>query len=333
MAFESLRAHAFTLPGWMRYNKYRLELFGMSRSRLVPVMINKRSLSRRVGARTVTTFDLRAIKAPRRPYGSFRRLAGIAVFGVCAGFCASATAADLPSTKAPPSFVTPVQAFDWTGFYVGVNAGGGFDHFAFPYNTAGSTVFVTGTSAINSGGPVAGGQVGFNYELRNLPFIGHAVVGIEADTDWSGIRGSNSLVAGPYSVAFGTRFENFGTVRSRIGYDFDRLLLYFTAGFSYATINTNVSANGLAASHTTTRSGVPFHAGVVGIGAEYAITNNVTVKAEYLYDFVGAHFGNNVLSPDTSVDFGTRSMYHIARIGVNYKFDWLGPAMPVTAKY
>lgn len=266
-------------------------------------------------------------------FKSFRWLAGLALFGVCAGLCASAAAADLPSTKMPPSFVTPIQAFDWTGFYVGVNAGGGFDHFAFPYNTARSTVFETGTSAINSSGAVAGGQVGYNYELRNLPFIGHAVIGIEADMDWSGIRGSNSVVAGPYAVAFGTRFENFGTVRSRIGYDFDRLLLYFTAGFSYATVNTSVNANGLAASSTTTRSGVPFHAGVLGIGAEYAITNNVSVKAEYLYDFEGARFRTYDLSPDTQIGFGTRSMYHIARIGVNYKFDWFASAAPVTSKY
>lgn len=305
------------------------------------------------GGETVTIFDVPGKQRPRNTHDylgifalpnqecgilrssfkSFRQLVGMVVFGICAGLCAPAAAADLPSVKGPPTFVTPVPAFDWTGFYAGVNAGGGFDHFAFPYNTAGSTRWETGTSGINSGGAVAGGQIGFNYELRNLPFIGHAVVGVEADSDWSGIRGSNSVIAGPYSVAFGTRFENFGTLRSRIGYDFDRLLLYFTAGFSYATINSNVNVNGLTGSRTTTRSGWPFHAGVIGIGAEYAITNNVTVKAEYLYDFVGARFEKFTLSPDTEINFGTRSMYHIARIGVNYKFDWFSPAAPVVAKY
>lgn len=301
------------------------------------------------GGSTVTIFDARC-KRPRVTYncleitfprnqnpgifGSFSKFFGqFAALVVCVGFCVPAVAADLPSIKGPPPFLAPVQAFDWTGFYVGVNAGGGFDHFAFPYNMAGSTHFETGTSAIDSGGPVAGGQIGFNYELRNLPLIGHAVVGVEADGDWSGIRGSSSVNAGPYTVAFGTRFENFGTLRSRVGYDFDRLLLYFTAGFSYATVNTNVNVNGLTGSRTTTRSGMPFHAGVIGAGAEYAITNNVSVKAEYLYDFVGARFQTYTLSPNTEIQFGTRSMYHIARVGVNYKFDWFPPAAPVVSKY
>jgi outer membrane immunogenic protein len=264
-------------------------------------------------------------------FGKF--LARALVGGIALFSAGQALAADLPTTKEPPAFLAPVSAYNWTGFYVGVNAGGGYDHFAFPYNTAGSAYYTTGTSGIDSGGAVAGGQIGFNYEMTNLPFIGHAVVGIEADSDWSGIRGYKTVEAGPYSATFGTRFEYFGTLRSRIGYNFDRLLLYFTSGISYAVVNTSVNVDGLTSSHTATRSGLPFHAGVVGIGAEYAVTNNVTVKAEYLYDFVGAHYSTYTLSPDTVMGYGTRSMYHIGRIGVNYKFDWFAPAAPVVSKY
>ncbi len=231
----------------------------------------------------------------------------------------------------------PGGAYNWTGFYVGVNGGGGLDHFAFPYNTAGSSFpFTMGTSGINSNGPVVGGQIGFNYELTNLPLIGHAVVGVEADSDWSGINGSSTVFNGPYTATFGTRFENFGTLRGRIGYNFDRLLLYLTGGFSYATVDTNVNLNGLAASNTVTRAAWPQNmgnVGVVGIGAEYAVTNNISIKAEYLYDWAGARFETFTLAPGTTINFLTRSMYHFARVGVNYKFDWFSPPTPVVAGY
>ncbi len=260
------------------------------------------------------------------------------LIGSAALFCAgTALAADLPDQKSAPVVpIVPPAVFSWTGFYVGANGGWGLDHFAFPYNTGGSPTFVTGTSGITSGGAVIGGQIGFNYELTNLAFIGHAVIGVEADSDWSGITGSSTVSNGPYTATFGTRVENFGTLRSRLGYNFDRLLLYFTAGLSYMTVNTNTNVNGPTASNTVTRSAWPLDVGkvgVVGIGAEYAVTNNITVKAEYLYDWAGARWETFALAPGTAIDFNTRSMYHIARVGVNYKFDWFSPPTPVDAKY
>ncbi len=72
--------------------------------------------------------------------------------------------------------------------------------------------------------------------------------------------------------------------------------------------------------------------GVVGIGAEYAITDHFSVKAEYLYDFNGARW-DQLNSPATGiVGFGTRAMYHIARLGLNYKFESFGGA-PIESKY
>ena len=105
----------------------------------------------------------------------------------------SANAADLPNLK-EPAFVSPAPAaYDWTGFYVGVNGGYGTDHFAFDYTYVTPLSVEKAASGIDSHGALFGGQVGYNYQLSDLPFIGHAVVGVEADFDWSGIGGSTHV--------------------------------------------------------------------------------------------------------------------------------------------
>ena len=81
-------------------------------------------------------------------------------------------------------------------------------------------------------------------------------------------------------------------------------------------------------------AGVPPHVGAVGGGLEYAIAPRFTVKVEYLYDFINAR--PVVFNPvaGSSIQFNTRTDYHIGRVGLNYKFDWLSPlAAPVVAKY
>jgi outer membrane immunogenic protein len=264
-----------------------------------------------------------------------RLAARLAFLAVCLLVAAaeSVGAADLPNLKespiAPP---VPPPAFSWTGFYVGVNGGYGLDHFAFIDTYASPGGFEKSTSGINSRGVVLGGQIGYNYQLSNLPFIGHAVVGVEVDSDWSGIGGATSVATALGPLSFGTRLENFGTARGRVGYDFDRLLLYITGGLTYATSEAYYNANGVGGSLTATRFGVFPNVGVLGAGTEYAITNNFTLRAEYLYDFTGARFEQFSPTSTTAIGFGTRSMYHIVRLGLNYKFDLFEPA-PVVAKY
>jgi len=260
----------------------------------------------------------------------------------------AALAADLPSrTVAPVMPVLTPAPYSWSGVYIGVNGGGGFDHFGFPYTAyAVPAVGVVGTSGINSGGPVAGAQVGFNMMLTSVPIFGsllnglplvdHMVTGLELDTDWANLHGSSSVPFGPASLAFGTRVEDFGTARWRIGYAFDRLLVYLTGGLTFATIQTSYSIGApysLGSITTTTRTGIPPRIGVAGGGLEYALTNKWTVKAEYLYDYVGARYALSNPAPGVQVGFGTRTMYHIARIGLNYKFDLFAPPAPVIAKY
>jgi outer membrane immunogenic protein len=277
--------------------------------------------------------------ARRRHAKSF--IAGLLLLGALPAGAGAARAVDLPSTKQAPVFEPPLPEFSWTGFYLGIHAGGGVDHFAFPFDifVPEPRGFVEGTNGITASGPIGGLQAGFNYEL---PFF-HIVAGVEIDNSASGIRGrttvNGTLLSGaPATATFGSKFMDFGTARIRLGYACGRFLPYLTGGFTYGTIETSysVAAPGFssAESSTATRSGVFPHVGTVGGGAEYAIAPNFMVKVEYLYDFINARRVIFDPVPGSSIQFNTRTMYHIARVGLNYKFDWLSPlAPPIVAKY
>ena len=199
-----------------------------------------------------------------------------------AGVASSAMAADLPTRKAPPA---PAQyyappAFSWTGFYVGVNGGWG-----------------GGTSGGDFGSPtggLVGGTVGYNYQ------IGQFVAGLEGDWDWADINKSGTILGvGPYS----NKVDSVLTARARVGVAMDRALLYVTGG--YAGAEDKVSTVGL--SSTDWRSG-----GAIGAGIEYAFTNNISAKAEYIY------------APLQSKSYGVGEKSNLdlslVRAGLNYKF-------------
>ncbi|SFV10867.1 outer membrane immunogenic protein, partial [Methylobacterium sp. 174MFSha1.1] len=237
-------------------------------------------------------------------------LAGIVVAG-------SALAADLPRRVAPPPVFTPVPVFTWTGFYAGFNAGYGFNTadtraptvVGVPAGaTAASSVFINAAGAPTNGvlafgnrnsndGFVGGGQIGYNYQFT--PGSG-VVVGIEADAqyvDFGRDRNRYAFATAPGgSVAPGTLVFNpngisgldfFGTVRGRLGYAWDRTLVYATGGFAYGS-------GGGRDFGLTNSSRDDFQTGwVVGGGVEYALPTDsffnffrssaVTLKVEGLY--------------------------------------------------
>jgi outer membrane immunogenic protein len=219
------------------------------------------------------------------------------LLGALSAGAGAARAADLASKTQASVFEPPPPEFSWTGFYLGIHAGGGLDHFAFPFGifVPKPGGFFKGTSGITASGPIGGLQAGFNYEL---PFF-HIVAGVEIDNSASGIRGQTTVnrtpVSGaPATAVFGSKFEDFGTARLRLGYPWGRFLPYLTGGFTYGTIETsyNIATPGFfgAGSSTATRSGVFPHVGAAGGGVEYTIAPNFTVKAEYLYVFINARW-------------------------------------------
>jgi outer membrane immunogenic protein len=256
------------------------------------------------------------------------------------GLAAPALAADLP-VKAPP--LVPVAIYSWTGFYAGINGGGGFtqDRTVIVNETFAGVPFVGGTwpgtgnfGSRSASGGFGGGQIGYNWQRD------HIVFGLEADFEGSGITGSSTATL-PYVVAPNTitagvseRLDWFGTARGRIGWAWDRFMLYATGGFAYGQVKSTLSMSdtfGFSANITdsSTRTGY-----VVGAGGEYAFNNNWSVKAEYQYidlgrrTLSGPEFIAGAPSPVFAVNNSMRYDYHTVRVGLNYK--WGGP---IVAKY
>jgi outer membrane immunogenic protein len=252
--------------------------------------------------------------------------------------CSAAVAADLPPPPPPP--LPYVPAFTWTGFYLGANVGFGGDRFVYPFSAVavGGGAAFAGSFSITSGGVLGGGQVGYNWEFPN-----NFLLGFETDFDGAAIRGkvtanaAGQIGGAPFAVAaqLGSRINYIGTVRGRIGYAWDRFLVYGTGGFAYGQVNSAVSAAveagggsvAISASQNSSRTGW-----TAGGGFEYAITKNLTVKTEYLYVDLGT---NNILNQTffgvVGININQKTTANIIRAGLNYKFDWFLP--PVVARY
>ena len=205
----------------------------------------------------------------------------------------AANAADL-GTRKPSAPVVPIMAaYNWTGFYVGIQGGYGF-----------GDGIVHRQGALSSGkfdytGGLVGATIGYNQQFGNL------VAGVEADYAWAKISGSTAV--GCAAPGCKTELRSFGTVRGRIGYAFDRFMPYITGGLAVADVY------GRAGAFT----GSDFQAGwTIGAGMEAAVWQNISVKGEYLYYDFGRNNYNTVAVPAIS----TNAKGHIIRAGLNYKF-------------
>lgn len=255
-----------------------------------------------------------------------------------AGVSTVALAADLPSRKAPePVYVEPV--FSWTGFYIGANLGGviaetrGTPTSLFPPAFA---VFAPGLPSPTSSkfGFIGGGQVGFNYQMGSL------VMGLEADFDATTASDTQNIVlptlVGPVAATAQTKLDWLATVRARFGYTISpRLLAYLTGGLAIGGGSTSASAVFLPApifnwAGTTSSTSVGW---TIGAGAEYALTSNFSVKAEYLYYDLGKSQLTlaSVFPVVSAATYDVKRDGHVFRVGLNYRFG--GGSGPVVAKY
>ena len=212
-------------------------------------------------------------------------------FGLLA-MASGARAADLsvaPLYKAPP----PVAVYDWSGFYLGVNGGGGW----------GRSHWDTADHFGISGGLV-GGTAGYNWQ------IGRAVLGVEGDIDWANLKGSTASTLCPFGCT--TSDSWLSTVRGRVGYTFGGVMPYVTGGLAVGDIK--ASTPGLPGGSSTNTGWT------VGGGLEFALPGNWTAKAEYLHVDLG-HFDCATNCGGTPTD-NVSLHSDIVRAGVNYRFGW-----------
>lgn len=251
----------------------------------------------------------------------------------------SAFAADM-AVKAP----LPVPVYSWTGWYVGLNAGGGWentiDNSAAVSSCAGApaalcpglAAAVPGQFNTHPSGFIGGAQIGYNYQT------GAVVWGVETDFQGAGIKGSASAtntvttIGVPITVS-GTgsqKLDWFGTLRGRLGWEpTSRLLIYATGGLAYGNVEAGASFSQLsfpggptAAFQSSTLAGW-----TVGSGLEWMFAPRWSVKGEYLYYDLGNVTLNQTLNAfpagvNAAIAIQSVAHYHgnIARLGVNYKF-------------
>lgn len=209
----------------------------------------------------------------------------LATFGVALSFTGVAYGADLVL----PDIPDPIgYGYDWTGFHAGVVAGYGF--------ADAKSVW----GAIDPKGPIAGAEIGYDHDF------GHFVLGGEADLQWTGMHG----VITPGQTITGN-VDYYGTIRARVGMPFDRFMPYVTAGAAYAHLTeTTTSLGGVTTSQQSVLGWT------AGIGAAYAVTDTISLKAEYQY----SDYGNVTYFAGTPVAETIHSSMRAVKVGVDFKF-------------
>ncbi|HEY4806533.1 MAG TPA: outer membrane beta-barrel protein [Roseiarcus sp.] len=277
-----------------------------------------------------------------------RWLKGVAIAALTAVGAVAAQAADLPTRKEAPAPVFVPPPFTWTGFYVGVNAGGlwpsgGRSATIFDPNAAIDGGFLNsdfpGGLGSKSAGFIGGGQAGYNWQT------GAFVLGVETDFDGTTVSKSFNNVGTPFagagvpailagdflSVNGKAALSWLGTTRARIGFVVtpdNRLMIYGTGGVAYGGGTSNFSAFDSTTGSFFTGSPSSTRVGwVAGAGVEYALTNNWTIRGEYLYADLGStqftSVGNGaaaVFFPGVFVNAKFDYNSSIFRAAVNYKF-------------
>ena len=237
-------------------------------------------------------------------------------------------AADLPSTKGPPAFVPPPPAVTWTGCSAGVNIGYGWQrNHAYDPNVPGDTGADTGN------GVVGGGQLGCDYQS------GAFVFGVQGRFDGTSVSGRHidpPPVGSSPSDTLATTTQWVATQTGRIGYTIlPQALAYVKGGVAearihYTDIDTTIPYWGSA---SPTRVGW-----TVGAGAEYALTPNWSVFAEYDYTDFGTRtvtlaYTSPVPAFAAPYAFRETNSLQTVLVGANYRFDLFAGQAPVAAKY
>ena len=261
-----------------------------------------------------------------------KKLIAAAAGTLVLGLAAPASAADLaarPYTKAPPPMVAAI--YDWSGFYIGINGGGGSSHKCWDFvDTFGGVTGVPGSlvgeGCHNATGGTVGGQIGYRWQSASWVF------GVEGQGNWADFKGDNISAIAGFGLRNQSKIDAFGLITGQIGYAWNNALFYVKGGAAvvgdrYRTFDV---ATGLEfdRANDETRWG-----GTVGAGFEYGFAPNWSVGIEYNHiflarrnvdftgsgNFAGAGLGvfTRTERIDQNVDMGL--------VRLNYR--WGGPAI------
>jgi outer membrane immunogenic protein len=239
-------------------------------------------------------------------------LAALACVTIGAASAPVSSAADFP-TKAPIRPPAQVIAYNWSGFYIGAHVGGGWGPKDWSDPTGdffnGTPRFPLGSHDVS--GVLAGGQIGFNWQFPGSNWV----LGIEGQASWSNLKGDHIYDG---DEGFQTKVNWLATVAGRVGYAWDRLLVYAKGGVAFADekfTHFDTDDPGIFFKDDQTRTGW-----MVGGGLEVALGGNWSAKGEYNY----MDFGKKsvLFDPFASglIPFDIDQQIHVFKFGFNYRF-------------
>jgi opacity protein-like surface antigen len=227
-------------------------------------------------------------------------------------------AADLP-VKARP--LAPAY-YDWSGVYVGVHAGYG----------GGMTDWFDAGTDFAARGFLGGGQVGINKQIASVVF------GLELDGAWANIKGSQTLSSGGPVIAFqavqtaASKIDGLVAFAGRAGLAADRWFVFAKGGLALAHESHSIdrTQSGFVGWQSSAGSGTEYRVGLMaGVGAEYVLGNDWSIKAEYNFVHLGARtvtlngIQTNPVAPFSFDTLIEQNAIHVAKVGVNYRLGGL----------
>jgi outer membrane immunogenic protein len=267
---------------------------------------------------------------------------GVAVAALTVAGAVAAQAADLPTKKMAPAPVFVPPPFTWTGFYVGLNAGGIISSGSrsatlYDPNFGFLSSYFPGGIGNGQSGFIGGGQAGYDWQT------GAFVLGIVTDFDGTTLGKNFNFTSAPFAgvgpfyngdtlnVNAKASLDWLGTTRGKVGFVVtpdNRLMIYGTGGVAYGGGSSHF--NVYDSVYNAYWTGNPSSSRVgwtAGAGVEYALTNNIEIGGEYLYvDLGDTHIttaGNAAAATvfpgvyaSAKIDYNAS----IFRAFVNYKF-------------
>jgi len=210
---------------------------------------------------------------------------------------------------------------DWSGFYIGLNAGGASSRECLTVtNVAGSPVNQNSEGCHNATGGLAGGQLGYRWQTAP-----NWVFGVEAQGDWANLKGSNPSLTATTPYINQTKIDAIGLFTGQVGYAWNNVLLYVKGGAAVSDnkYNSFFTATGVVFNQASdTRWG-----GAVGTGVEVGFAPNWSVAVEYDHLFMG---DPSVTFPASSIAVtrtdNIRQDVDMGTVRVNYRFGGPGVA-------
>jgi outer membrane immunogenic protein len=257
-----------------------------------------------------------------------RLLATTAFLAAAVNAQAAALPARAPYLKAPVAMI-----YDWSGFYIGVNAGVGMGRDYTRLDIPGGPS--AEASYLNPQGGLGGGQIGYNWHSTDSTLLGGRIVfGVEADIQGTGLSDDHTCLLGclpAQATQFNQKFDWFGTVRGRVGLATGPVLSYITGGWAYGSVKTTLTETigGTSVfSSDQNRSGWAW-----GSGVEASLGGNWTGKIEHLYLNLGDRQDTFALNGQPQT-LSTDIREHIFRVGLNYRIGGdSGYVMPPPANW